>query len=177
MKPSHLLELILLAAVWGASFFLMRIAVPVLGAVWLIELRVAIASLVLLGLFKPNQLIVEIRQHLPPLLILGSLNIAVPFVLFAVATLYLPAGFTSILNATVPLFGTAIACLWFQEQLTKGAFGGLLLGFAGVTVLVGKTNLSWSSSFVGATGAGLIGALMYAIGANYTHRNCHRRNS
>lgn len=170
MKLSHLLELLLLAALWGASFLLMRIAVPVLGAVWLIELRLAIAGLTLLFLFKTTKLLPEIRRNLLPLIILSCLNLAIPFILFAIVALYLPAGFASILNATVPLFGTAIAVLWLKEKLTWGAFWGLMLGFTGVIVLVGKTDLARTPSFIMATIAGLSGAFLYAIAANYTQQ-------
>ena len=68
MKLSDLLELLLLAALWGASFLLMRIAAPVLNPVWLIELRVAIAGLVLLLLLIRLNIVI-------PLLLKVALNV------------------------------------------------------------------------------------------------------
>lgn len=168
MRISDLLELLLLAAVWGASFLFMRIAAPILGPVWLIELRVLLAGLALLLLSIRLNLLAEIRRHLIPLLVVGCINSAIPFLLFAFASLFLPAGFTSILNATAPLFGTIIAFLWFREKLTFSRFLGLILGFAGVTVLVGWTNIPITQSFIWAIMAGLLAALMYAIAAPYT---------
>ncbi|MGL5940975.1 MAG: DMT family transporter [Waterburya sp.] len=167
MKISNLFELLLLAAVWGASFLFMRIAAPILNPVWLIELRVLLAGLVMLLLSIRLNLLREIRQQLIPLFILGCINLVIPFLLFAFAALYLPAGFTSILNATTPLFGTIIAFFWLREKLTLSQFLGLILGFAGVTILVGWTNMEINKSFIWSTIAGLLAALMYAISASY----------
>jgi drug/metabolite transporter (DMT)-like permease len=167
MKISDLLALLLLAAVWGASFLFMRIAAPILNPVWLIELRVLLAGLAMLLLSVRLNLLQEIRQQLIPLFILGCINLVIPFLLFAFAALYLPAGFTSILNATAPLFGTIIAFFWLGEKLTLSQFLGLILGFGGVTILVGWTNMEINQSFIWSTIAGLLAALMYAIAASY----------
>ena len=168
MRISDLLELLLLAAVWGASFLFMRIAAPVLGPVLLIELRVLLAGLALLMLSVRLNRIAEIRRQLLPLFVVGCINSVIPFLLFAFASLSLPAGFTAILNATAPLFGTAIASVWLREKLTFSRFFGLVLGFAGVTVLVGWTNIPITQSFIWAVLAGLFASLMYAIAAPYT---------
>ena len=168
MRISDLLELLLLAAVWGASFLFMRIAAPVLGPVLLIELRVLLAGLALLMLSVRLNQIAEIRRQLLPLFVVGCINSVIPFLLFAFASLSLPAGFTAILNATAPLFGTAIASVWLGEKLTFSRFFGLVLGFAGVTVLVGWTNIPITQSFIWAVLAGLFASLMYAIAAPYT---------
>ena len=168
MKISDLCELLLLAAVWGASFLFMRIAAPVIGPVLLIELRVLIAGLILLLLSLRLNLLPEICQQLVPLLVVGCINSAIPFLLFAIASLYLPAGFSSILNATAPLFGTLIAGLWLRERLSVGQFIGLIIGFSGVTILVGWTSIPINLSFIFSIGAGLTASLLYAIAAPYT---------
>lgn len=165
------LELLLLAAVWGASFLFTRIAVPVLGPVWLIELRVWLAGLTLLILLIRLNLLSEIRTYFIPLFIIGCINSAIPFLLFAFAALYLPAGFSSILNATAPLFGSLISWLWLREKLTWSQFLGLIVGFAGVTVLVGWTTIPITPSFIFSFLAGLLAAFMYAIAALYTKQN------
>jgi drug/metabolite transporter (DMT)-like permease len=104
VRISDIAELLLLAALWGGSFLFMRIAAPVLGPVWLIEFRVLLAGLVLLPILARLSLLQEIRRNLIPLLVVGCINSAIPFVLLAFASVSLPAGFTSILNATAPLF-------------------------------------------------------------------------
>ena len=170
MKISELLELLLLAAVWGASFLFMRIAVPTFGPIFLIELRVLLAGLTLLFISTRLNLVSEIRHNWLSLLVVGCLNSAIPFVLFAFAALYLPAGFSSILNAAAPLFGTLITGLWLKEKLTLSQFIGLIIGFAGVTILVGWTKIPVTAGFIWAVAAGLIGAFLYAVAAPYARK-------
>jgi drug/metabolite transporter (DMT)-like permease len=161
------MELILLAALWGGSFLFMRIAAPALGVVWLIALRLALAGLVLLPIANRAGLGAIMVQNWRSLLLLGCISLAVPFSLFAFASLFLPAGFTSILNATVPLFGTMIATLYFKEKLTLARCVGFVLGFVGVMILVGWRSLALTPAFLAAVGAGLLAALLYAIAALY----------
>ena len=100
MSVFNVAELLLLATVWGGSFLFMRIAAPVLGPVWLIELRVLIAGLTLLPILVRLDLWREVRRHWRSLLVVGGINSALPFSLLAFASVSLPAGFTAILNAT-----------------------------------------------------------------------------
>ena len=94
------LVLILLSAIWGASFLFLRIASPVFGPFFLIEMRVASALLVLLPvcfvLGKQHEIIANWR----PIFLLSICNMTVPFCLLAYATLSIGAGFASIINAT-----------------------------------------------------------------------------
>ena len=176
MKISEVLELLLLAALWGGSFLLMRIAAPAIGPVWLIECRVLIAGLVLLPLLIRGGSLRELRDRWQPLAVVGCLNSALPFVLYAFASLSLPAGFTAILNATAPLFGTAIAVVWLQEKFSLPRLWGLLLGFVGVTILVGW-QFKTSIAFFLAVASGLTAALMYPIAAPYIKHKLSGVNS
>ncbi len=171
MKLSDIFELLLLAALWGGSFLFMRIAAPVLGPVWLIEFRVLLAGLVLLPVLARLGLLGEMRRQLAPLLIVGCLNSAIPFLLLAFASVSLPAGFTSILNGTAPLFGTVIASVWLSERLTPSRMLGFVLGFVGVVILVGWKAIETTPSVLMAIGAALSAALMYAIAAPYIKQN------
>jgi drug/metabolite transporter (DMT)-like permease len=164
-------ELLLLAALWGGSFLFMRMAAPVLGPVWLIEIRVLLAGLALLPFLIRLGLLGEVRRKLFPLFIVGCINSALPFSLLAFATVSLPAGFTSILNATAPLFGMWVAFVWFQERLTRDRLIGFCLGFAGVVVLIGWKSVVASPAFIVAVIASLVAALMYAIAAPYAKQN------
>ncbi len=167
MRISDSFELLLLAALWGASFLFVRIAAPILGPVLLIELRLLIAGLTLLLFLIRLNLLEEIRQKLVPLFVIGCINLAFPYLLFAIAALYLPAGFASILNATAPLFGIVITGFWLREKLTVSQFMGLVIGFAGVTILVGWTSIPVTLSFAGSVAVGLLGSCFYAISAAY----------
>ena len=171
MKLSDIGELLLLAALWGGSFLFMRIAAPVLGPVWLIEFRVLIAGLVLLPILARLGHMGELRRQLVPLLVVGCLNSAIPFLLLAFASVSLPAGFTSILNGTAPLFGTVVASVWLHEKLTPARMLGFILGFMGVVILVGWKALETTPDVLIAIAAALLGALMYAIAAPYIKQN------
>lgn len=166
MKLLDALILLLLAALWGGSFLFMRIAAPVLGPVWLIELRVAITAVLLVPLVLKLGLRRELQAHWRSMLLVGGLGSAAPFILIAFASLFLPAGFTSILNATTPLFGAVVAAIWFREKLTRSQLAGLALGFVGVVILVGP-RVTVSAAVLMAVGAGLSAALMYAIATPY----------
>ncbi|NEQ31399.1 MAG: DMT family transporter [Leptolyngbya sp. SIO4C5] len=171
MKLSDIAELLLLAAVWGGSFLFMRIAAPVLGPIWLIEFRVLLAGLVLLPVLVHLNLIQEVRRHWLPLLVVGGVNSAVPFSLFAFASISLPAGFMAILNATAPLFGTVVALIWLKEPLTPPRLMGFILGFVGVVILVGWNAIAATPTFFLAVAAGLFASLLYAIAAPYAKQN------
>ena len=102
------IELFVLAAIWGASFLFLRIAVPEFGPVPLIALRVGIATLVLLPVLRTAAARAQFRSKLWPLLVVGVTNSALPFTLFAVGALHLGAGFEAILNATTPLWAAVL---------------------------------------------------------------------
>ena len=170
MSIKSFLELLLLAAIWGASFLFMRIAAPVLGPVWLIELRVLIAGLVLLPVLAAAGKLSELRRYWKPLLILGIINSAMPFTLLAYASVYLPAGLTSILNATTPLFGLVVAFFWLGEKLTPVRIIGFIMGFSGVVVLIGWENSGETGLSFTAVIAALLASLFYAFGAPFARQ-------
>lgn len=148
----------------------MRVASPALGPLALIEARVLLAGLALLAWASlrggPPALGASRRAYL----LLGTLNAAVPFVLFATAALVLPASLLSTLNATTPLFGALIAALWFAEPLSGRKLGGLLLGLVGVALLMGLGPVPLTAATALGTGACLLAALLYGVGALYTRQ-------
>lgn len=167
MSLSSLVKLIALAAIWGSSFLFMRIAAPVLGPVVLITLRVLLGALFLLGLAIVQKKGLDIRAHWKHLLILGLLNTALPFTLFAFAAETLPASLLSILNATAPIWGAIVSALWLRTAFTLKSAAGLLLGIAGVAILVGIDGTAMSAATVIAIVAGLAAGLCYGIASVY----------
>ena len=117
MRPRDLLDMVLLGAIWGGAFPLLRVATPAFGPVALIGVRVAVAAAVLLAVLRARGRLLE---QTGPLFVLGMLNTAVPFTLFAYATLGVSAGTASLLNATTPMFGAMIAFLWLGELSRDG---------------------------------------------------------
>jgi drug/metabolite transporter (DMT)-like permease len=109
LKTSHLIELLVLGAIWGASFMLMKSTVSSFGVFALVEVRAALAALFLLPVVYFTRQWADLSRNWLKLLFVGAINTAIPFCLFSYSSLYLDAGLTSILNATAPMFGAVIA--------------------------------------------------------------------
>lgn len=170
MKARDGVDLLALAAIWGASFLFMRLASPAFGPLTLAFLRVAGAATLLVPLLALQKGLGVWRGALPTLLALGLLNSALPFALYAFAALHLPAGLSSILNATVPMWGALVRWAWLGQQPTRWRVLGLFLGLLGVTALVGaKTGLTLDLSAWAVLGC-LLATLNYAVGAVATQR-------
>jgi drug/metabolite transporter (DMT)-like permease len=171
MKTRDWIELVLLAAVWGASFLFQRIAVPEFGAVALVELRVVIAAVFLLAVLAWRGGLSGLRQAARPLAIAGPLNSGIPFVLFAYSTHYVTAGVAALVNAAVPLFAAVVAYLWLRERLTPARTLGVAVGFAGVLVLVwDKASFASGSGTGWAIAAGLLASACYGVAVNYAKK-------
>src|SRR3982074_274448 len=144
-----------------------RVAVPALGPVALMEARVLIAGVVLLARVIALRQQPAWRSDWKGYLVLGALSAAVPFTLIAAAELRITASLAAILNATTPLFTLLIGAARGHEILTPRRFRGVLVGVLGVGVVVGVGPLPLDASlFIGA-GASLLAALLYAIGGVY----------
>jgi drug/metabolite transporter (DMT)-like permease len=168
MPRRDLFELVLLGALWGSSFLFMRVAAPEFGPVALIAIRVAIAALVLAAMAHARGELTALRGYGRELLFLGLVNSAVPFSLFAYATLSLPAGFAAVLNATAPLFGALLGYLVWHERMAPARVFGLALGFAGVVLLVsGKLALGGERT---AVFAAILAASGYGLAAHFAKR-------
>ena len=171
MRPRDLFDLLLLAALWGASFLFMRIAAPQFGPVPLVELRVAIAALFLLPLLALRGGARELSPaRWRAIGVIGVINSALPFSLFGYALLSVTAGFAAILNATAPLFGAIVAYVWLKDKLTSVRVVGLGIGFLGVVVLVwGKASFKPGGSGF-AIVAALAASLLYGVAASYAKK-------
>ncbi|WP_033727562.1 DMT family transporter [Pseudomonas cremoricolorata] len=137
MPATALVRLLLLAAVWGASFLFMRIIAPQLGTVPTAFFRVAIACLGLLAIVAVSGAGWRFQGKLGACLLLGMINSGIPATLYSVAAQVLPAGYSAIFNATTPLMGVLIGALFFQEALTAAKLTGIFLGLLGVGILSG----------------------------------------
>jgi len=165
-----MLELVSLAAIWGASFLFMRISSPEFGPIPLIAVRVGVAAAFLLLVLAPTGRLHQLRTHAGLLIALGALSAAVPFSLFAFAVLWVTAGVASVLNATVPLFGALVAYAWLGEKLDGLRVLGLLIGFGGVVLLVSDRATLAGSGGIWAVGAALTASFLYGIAASFTKK-------
>jgi drug/metabolite transporter (DMT)-like permease len=173
MTRRQLAELLALAALWGGSFLCMRLGAADFGPVALVFVRCAGAALLLLPVLLLRGEGAALRAHWRGVALVGLVNSAAPFVLFAAASLVLSAGLMAVFNATAPLWAAVVAWLGWRERLGAWRAAGLALGFAGVL------GLSWDALALKTGGvlgpalavAGCVGAtLLYGLAANLTRR-------
>jgi drug/metabolite transporter (DMT)-like permease len=127
MRPADLVRLVVLAAIWGGSFLFVRMAVGAIGPLWLTELRVGIAALAMLTYARATGFKLEPRLNWRPYLVLGVLNTALPWALYAWAGKHIGASYMAILNAAAPWFAALCGAIWLGERLSWRKILGLAL--------------------------------------------------
>ena len=178
MKPKHWFVFILLGAIWSSSFLWIKIAVQEVGPITLVAFRV------LFGLLFGIAVIVIQRAQMPrsfkdwfPLLLLGITNVAVPFFLISWGEQSIDSAVAAILDATVPLFTIVIAHLALHDdKMTLPKVMGLLLGFAGVIILLSKDIGASPSSMLGQA-AVVVASMFYAGSSVYARKSTENVSS
>lgn len=163
MRTSDLLRLLLLAAIWGASFLFMRIAVPALGAVNTAFLRVLCGMLGLLIIMAVMRIPRRFDGKLGWAMLLGVINSAIPFLMYCLAARVLPAGYSAILNATTPLMGVLIGAAFFDDKLTLNKVLSMIAGFAGIIVISTTGEAHLSSALIFGILACLVATACYGV--------------
>ncbi len=166
MTPRQVAMLLVLAALWGASFLFMRVAVPALGPVVLADARVAIAGVALLAYAVAIGARPALRARWRDYLLLGAINAALPFTLLSAAELEIEASLAAVLNAVAPLCGAIVGAVWLGQRVTHAAKAGLVMGVGGVALVVGLSPFTIDVAFIAAVLACLVAAFAYGIGAN-----------
>ncbi len=161
------LELLVLGAIWGGSFLFMRVAAKDFGAFALVEVRIVLGALILLPfLWRARAMLT--RRHWRSFAIIGALNSAIPFSLFAWGAARAPAGVGAIANSMTVLFTALIAFLVYGDRIGMRRAVALFAGFVGVVVLAsGKTQ---GESIGAAALAGTLASLCYGFAVNFTKR-------
>lgn len=171
LKIKDIFDLIAVAALFGGAFLFMRVAAPEFGAIPLIEVRLAAATLILIPIIAVRGGMQEIARNWRPIVIMAVLHYALPFCLFAYALLTLTGGYTAIINASSPLFAGVIAWVWIGDRLQPVRIVGLLLGFAGVVVLVwDKVDMNLNAAGV-SIAAAVSASFCYGLAAVLMKRN------
>lgn len=172
MNPRSLVELVLLSAIWGASFMFQRIASPVFGPVALVAVRVGIAAIILCAMLAAQGKADALRRDWRIIAFIGAINSAIPFTMFAFATLSVSAGVAAVLNGGVPFFAAMVGWLVYRERLDRLKVVGLSLGFLGLLLVVSGefTHIGGGGAHVAGVVAGLSAAVLYAFAAQLTKR-------
>lgn len=171
MKPKHWFVFIFLGLIWSASFLWIKIAVSEIGPMTLVAFRV------LFGLLFAGGAVFIMRVEWPrdrqtwiSFIIIGITSVAIPFFLISWGEQVIDSAVAAILNATVPLFTIVIAHLYLHDdKMTVQKVLGLLVGFAGVVILLSK-DLSASAGSLLGQGAVILASLFYAASAVYARR-------
>lgn len=161
-----------LSLLWGGSFFFIGVAVRELPPLTIVASRVALAALVLLpALHLMGQQLPRERTIWLAFFGMGLLNNAIPFTLIVWGQSQIPSGLASILNATTPI-STAIVAHVFtsDEKLTANRMLGVLLGLAGVAVMLGADLLGGLGQNIAAQSACLLATLSYACAGVFGRR-------
>ena len=164
--------LLALSLLWGGSFFFVGVALKGLPPFTIVLLRVAIAAVALhLALRLTRTAMPWDAKSWRAFFGMGLLNNAIPFCLIVWGQTHIASGLASILNATTPLFTVLIAhLLTSDERLSKNRAGGVLIGFAGVAVLIGPEALAGLGKNVLAQLAVLGAAISYGFAAIFGRR-------
>lgn len=171
---AYLTLLLSLAAIWGASFMFIEIALDDFEPTTLMAGRLLIASLVLTSLMAARGILGRLRQAGWRAFALGVINSAIPFTLIAWGQKHIDSGVAAIGNATVPIW-VALLAIWFahSERATGLRIVGIVLGLVGVAVLAGaqpEVN-RWA---VAGTLAVVLASMLYAIASIFLQRQTER---
>lgn len=157
---------------WGSSFLLIRISVHEINPFELVFIRVSIAAIGLLIIVHLRGLSIPRKPSaLFPLLLIGIGNPAIPFLLISWGETIIDSSVASILQSTASLFTLVIAHFFFDdERLTPQRVGGMILGFAGVTILFGLNFEDGAFAINGLLGqlSIVVASIFYAITGTYS---------
>lgn len=161
-----------LAILWGGSYFWSAIALRDMPPFTIVAARLAIGSVLLIAYVRTRGYSMALPLPLwRDLFILGFLNLFLPFCLVTWGQTQIASGLAAIFNATAPLFAVVVAHFATRdEHLTVPKFAGVLLGIAGVAVMVGVDALRGLGLQVLAQIAVLGGAMSYGLAAVYARR-------
>ena len=173
-KKPWVFDYLALGALWGSSFLFMHFATAEFGPLATAAGRVAIAAAFLLPIVLIKGLLPDLKKHWKKIFFMGIFNSAIPFACFAFSLLSITTGLSSILNATVPMFGALVAWVWLKDKPAPSRIAGILIGFAGIALLAwDKATFKPDASGASpgwAVLACLLACLCYGIAASFAKK-------
>jgi drug/metabolite transporter (DMT)-like permease len=158
MERRYWTLLLILGAIWGASYMFIKIGLRDLSPEMVAFVRIALAALVLLPLAVAQGALRGLGDKLGWLVLIGATSAAGPFVLIGAGQEEISSGLAGILVAAAPLF-TALLAIWVDhEERSSGLrLVGICVGLGGVALLLGVD--------LGGEGAALVGGVMVVLAA------------
>ena len=173
MGKTEWVLLIVLSIIWGGSFFFAKVALSQISPMNLVFLRVVLASLALYILIKvfQNKIPKDISIW-KSFFVMGLINNIVPFALLFWGQTQINSSLAAIFNATVPIFTIIIAHFFTSdERISKNKILGIILGFIGVTIMIGTDIQGHSSKWeIIAMFACVVASISYGIATVYGRR-------
>lgn len=170
MTPGVILSMLYCGAAFGGSFLFMRVAAPDLPPPVVAFLRIGIAAVALL-LVSGTPALRALRQDWRKFAFLGVFMTGGPFLLFAAAEQTITAGLGAVLNATTPMWTVLIVFFWLKQPLTAARIAAIVIGFAGVGVIVGTEGLRIGPDAWVGVALATVAASLYGIGLTFARRN------
>jgi drug/metabolite transporter (DMT)-like permease len=136
VKTSSILQILLLSAVWGVSFLMIRIAGSAFPPFWVALLRCALGAGLLWAVLRLGGHQLPPRRLLPWLVTVALFNNAIPFTFFAWGERTVPSNIAAVINATTPIWTLLLTMALHRTRVALLTIGGVILGFAGVLVVV-----------------------------------------
>ncbi len=171
MKPRDLANYSALALIWGFSFLLLVKTVPAFGWAGTTAFRAIIAGLTLFGLARGFGRQLNVFAHWQGLLVVAATTVVGQYVGIAIGAPRIGTAMSAILISTVPLFSMLISQAWGIERFSVGRIAGLLLGMAGVAMLVGFPQAPITEDFLFGVACCLLSCVSAAYGSVYaSHR-------
>ncbi|MFV0338062.1 MAG: DMT family transporter [Chthoniobacterales bacterium] len=159
--------MLLLAALWGGSFFFMRASSADFGPAGFMFVRTALAAICLSPFFLSRRNFIFLIKRAPALSFIGLFGTALPFCLLSYAALTLSAGITGVLNSTTPFFTLLVALVWMGQKTTLLQVIGIFLGLLGVGMMSAENFAANPQGVILAVLAGLGAALNYGVSTNF----------
>lgn len=176
MHRRQVLDYVALGFIWGASFVLVLQVVHAFGWVGGVALRGLVAATLLVLLARSTRRTLHFGSW-RKLAVVGATTVAGNLVGLNIATPRIGTAMAAIFVATIPLFSMVIGQLWGVEHITRAGRAGVLLGFAGVVMLVGFPAVPITGSFVLGCVASVLGAISAAFGSNFARKHLQQIGS
>lgn len=156
---------IILCFIWGSSFVLMKTGLEALSPFQVASIRIIFAGVFMLPFAKKAYTEVP-KEIIRPIIISGFLGTFFPAYLFCIAQTKIDSSLAGILNALTPLATIAIGTAFFNMKLGWIKWAGMLMGFAGMLVLLLNGNKGISFQYIGYAFFVVIATLCYGLNVN-----------
>ncbi len=159
-----------LAGAWGLSFMVQLQAVHAFGWIGAVTFRAFIAGATLILAARMLRRTLSFNAGWRAYAVVGLFTVAIQLVGLSYAMPIIGTAMTAIFVATIPMFSMVIGQLWGLERITPQRLAGLLLGLAGIVMLVGFPNEPVTGPFLVGCAAALVSCFAAAYGSNYASR-------